>query len=257
MKKFLNSRIVRTALVLIVAALLISWGVNKYLDLKADLRIAEQNKAALADSLRVTKNKVGDLEYSKQILVAKNAQDLKNLNENLAKTVREFNGKIHEISNLVGEIKSDTTTVTNTTINNYPDGVKGLSWALDTIYDAENSRKLAGESRFKYDSITNSFTALDTKITEDRIRFSLTQGLRTTDDGKIEMFASSKYPGFSATDLNSAILDPKSHPVLKEFTRKKKLGFGVYTGFGATMNLSNSTVTAGPQVGIGLTFDLW
>ena len=257
MKKFLNSRIVTTILVLVVLFFLVSWGVNKYLEVKTDLRIAEQNKAALGDSLRVAKNKVGDLEFSKQILVAKNAKDLKDLNESLANSIKEFNGKIHEISNLVADIKSDTTTINNTKVINYTKGVRGLSWSLDTIYDANNSRSLAGESRFSYDSITNTFTALDTKITRDNIKFSLTQGLRTTDDGKIEMFASSKYPGFNASELNTAIIDPKTHPALKEFTTRKRLGLGIYTGFGSTVNLSDYSVSFGPQIGFGITYKLW
>ena len=109
MKKLLNSKIFRTILIIVVALALISWGVNKYLDMKADIAIAKQNEAALADSLRVTKNKVGDLTFSKQILVAKNAQDLKELNQNLFDAVKNFDGKIHQMSQLIGQIENEPT----------------------------------------------------------------------------------------------------------------------------------------------------
>jgi hypothetical protein len=257
MKKFLDSRIVTTVLVLVVLFFLVSWGVNKYLDLKADYRISQQNESALKDSLRVTENKVGDLVFSKQTLVAKNESDLKDLNANMAEIVKNFSGKIHELSNLVAEIDRDTVVIDNTKLIEFPNGDSGIAWESSETYDAENSRDIAGVSKFNFDSITNLITPLETIITRDKIRFNVTQGLRTTDDDKVEMFASSNYPNFAATDLNSAIIDPKTHPALKKFTKQKRFGLGVYTGFGGTINLSKSLVTFGPQVGLGITYRLW
>jgi hypothetical protein len=255
--KILNSKLFRTILILIVILTLVGFGVNKYLDMKADLAISEQNKAALADSLRVSQNKLGDLVFSKQILVAKNTQDLKDLNEELLDVVKNFDGKIHQMSRLIAQIDNEPVVITDTKFKEYPDGTKAINWELNEVYDEENSRKLAGESKFKFDTITRQFTPLETIINEDKIRFNLDQGLRTTTDGKIEMFASSKYPGFSALDLNSVILDPKTHPVLKKFTRKKKVAFGIYVGAGVNTNITDFTMTLGPQVGVGLMYILW
>lgn len=257
MEKFFNSKIVSTILIVVVLFFLVSWGINKYLDLKADLRIAKQNESALKDSIRVTTNKIGDLEYSKQILVAKNASDLKELNGELASLAKNFTGKIHELSNLVATIKGDTIIVDNTSLVNLPGNTNGFKWSYSETFDSENSRMLAGVTRFKYDSITNFIQPLETTITTDDIKFNITQGLRTTKDGKVEMFASSRYPNFGASELNSVIISPSTHPALKQFTREKRFKLGVYAGYGATINLSTSSVTAGPQIGAGATYSLW
>lgn len=256
MEKRLNSKII-TIIFIVIVIFLVSWGINKYLNLKTDLRVAQQNESALKDSIRVTKNKVGDLEYSKQILVAKNANDLKRLNGELADLAKDFTGKIHELSNVVAKIKNNTIITNNTTMVNLPDNTSGFKWEYSKIFDSENSRNLAGITKFKYDSINNFITPLETVITTDEINFNLTQGLRTTKDGKIEMFASSRYPNFSAIDINSVIIDPSTHPVLKKFTKQRKLHLSVYGGYGATADFKNNTVILGPQIGGGISYTLW
>lgn len=255
--KILNSRILLSIIILIGLFLLIRWGVSKYQDLKVDLRISSQNESALKDSLRVTKNKIGNLEYSKQILVAKNASDLKALNEDLAKINKNFAGKIHELTKILAKIDNKTTVINNTTLIDLPDNVQGFKWSFDKQYDNENSRSLAGITKFKYNKDANIFTPLETLITKDEINFNIIQGLRTRSDGKVEMFASSDYPNFSVSELNSVIIDPSTHPALKQFSKKKKFGISLYSGLGATLNLSNSNIIFGPQIGLGISYNLW
>ena len=257
MEKFFNSKIVSTILIVVVLFLIVSWGINKYLGLKADFRIAQQNQSALKDSLRVTENKVGELEFSKQILVAKNASDLKELNGELASLAKNFTGKIHELSNLVATIKGDTIIVDNTSLVTLPDNTSGFKWDYSETFDSENSRSLGGITKFKYDSTTNFIQPLETIITTDNIKFNVTQGLRTTKDGKVEMFASSRYPNFGASELNSVIIDPATHPALKKFTAKKRFHLSVYGGYGATADLKNNEVILGPQVGGGVSYTIW
>tara|TARA_R110000796_G_scaffold252137_1_gene385320 strand:- start:17500 stop:18273 length:774 start_codon:yes stop_codon:yes gene_type:complete len=257
MEKFFNSKIVSTILIVVVLFLLVSWGINKYLGLKADLRISEQNATALKDSVRVSKNKIGVLEFSKQTLVAKNASDLKGLNSELASLAKNFTGKIHELSNLVADIKGDTIVVANTSLVNLPNNTSGFKWDYNEVFDNENSRTLAGITKFKFDSINNFIEPLETIITTDNIKFNITQGLRTTEDGKVEMFASSRYPNFDATELNSVMISPSTHPALKKFTAKKRFHLSVYGGYGATADLKNNAVVLGPQVGGGVSYTIW
>lgn len=253
-----STKLFRSILIVgIVTITILGVTIMKYFSIRNDLAIANQNRAALADTLRVSKNKVGTLEYSKQILVAKHKSDVKDLNKNLSDVVKDYEGKIHELSVLNAEIKSDTIVITNTEFINYPNSIKSLKWSVNNKYDENNSRSIAGESKFKFDSINDKFRPLETVITKDVIRFNIIQGLRTAKDGKIEMFASSDYPGFSATELNSVIIDPTSHPVLKKFTKPKKFNLSVYGGYGATADLKNNALVIGPQVGGGLTYTIW
>ena len=135
--------------------------------------------------------------------------------------------------------------------------IKAFSWDYEKRYDDDNFRAIAGKTTFEFDSINSTFKPLYTSITKDIIRFELTQGLRTTKDGKVEMFATSNYPNFEVKELNSVLIDPDNHPVLKKFTKEKRFSLGLYTGYGGTLNLSNSTVIMGPQFGVGVNWRIW
>tara|TARA_R110000851_G_scaffold237164_2_gene390006 strand:- start:1153 stop:1926 length:774 start_codon:yes stop_codon:yes gene_type:complete len=252
-KDIVNHR--ATTLIVIALFLLLVGKIvyNQFSNLKTDLRISNQNVKSLSDTIRVTKNKVGDLEYSKQILVATRA-NLKDLNQELADELKKEKGKVFELTKYVVNVKQNTDTVQiQNNLIQYPNGVNALSWTYEKNYDKDNYRSIAGTSKFSIDSL-GVIKPLETSIFKDEINFSVVQGLRKI-DGKIEMFARSDYPGFKISELNSAIIDPKTHPVLKEFTTKKRFGFGLYGGYGATV--INSTVNVGPQVGLGLTYDIF
>lgn len=253
-KELLNSRVVVVILVFLLIFGLAIWGVSKYQSLETDLEIASQNQSALRDSLRVSKNKVGDLEFSKQVLVAKNKSDVKKLNDRLDDVRKKFTGKVSELTETLASVKGDTVFIDKTEVVDLPNNTKVFSWEYSKVYDERNSRHLSGETRFKLDTIKNELKALGTRITRDDINFNVIQGLRTTEDGKVEMFAASDYPNFEVEELNSVIIEPSKHPVLEKFTNKRKVKFGFYSGFGATVNLTNSSITFGPQVGLGIIF---
>lgn len=255
--KVINSRIFITITVLAILVFGIIFAYNKYMDLKTDLTISNQNQSALLDSLRVTKNKVGEITAAKQVMVVEHQKDLENLNKELLREVKKFNGKVHELSKLVAEIDHGTTVIDSTKLITLPNGDNGIDFKYSKVYSSENSRFIEGTTFFRFDSISNKITPLPTVITRDEINFNLTQGLRTTDDGKVEMFAKSTYPDFTVKELNSVIIDPKSHPSLKNFTKEKKFRFGAYTGYGATANISTGKVTTGLQLGVGLTYIIW
>jgi len=239
----------RNILVIILILLLcgVGYGFNRLSSLKTQLAISNQNNKALADSVRVSNNKAGDLEYSKNILISEK-NDLKDLNAGLAKELEKEKGKVRELTKIVGSISTDTVKITNTLIV-YADGSNGLEWKHDTIYDSENSRHLAGISKFRVDS-SGVITPLETEITKDIINFNIVTGLREK-DGNIEVFARSDYPNFEVEELSSAIIDPKKHPVLKKFTKPKKINIGPYIGVGLS-----SGFKAELQLGIGVQYSL-
>ena len=255
--KILDSRLITTIIILLILFFGAKFAFDKYSALKTEVIIAQQNSNALADSLRISTNKVGDLEFSKQILIADNNNDLAELNQELDDANKKYDGKVHELSILKGQIKTDTVFVDNIVLVEYPDGTKGVKWSVVDVYDEDNSRYLEGVTKFSYNLTTNTFEALPSLITRDEINFELTQGLRTTSDGKVEMFASSTYPNFSVSELNSVIIHPKTHPSLKKFTKKKKFHLGVYGGYGVTGSITTGQVMVGPQIGVGVTYTIW
>jgi hypothetical protein len=258
-KRVMNYQInFSTILIILIIAVGAKFGWDHYMNLKTELAITKQNNEALIDSVRTTTNKLDEAVYSKQVFVAKTQKDLKALNGDLAKTVRNFNGVVHEISQLEAKIDGLVGVIDDGgQVVDLPSGEKGITWSFNEKFDDDNYRELAGITRFNFNPNTDTFTPTTTEITRDLLNFKLTQGLRTTKDGKVEMFASSNYPGFTAQSLNSVIIDPKKHPALTKFTTEKKWSFGVYGGYGVTANLSTGLVNFGPQVGFGAMYKVF
>lgn len=258
--KILSAKKQRNILIVILL-ILITGGVlfwNHYSNIRVELAISNQNNKALTDSVRVTKNKNGDLIYSKNILVTEKT-GLKRLNEDLYNELDKQKGRIRELKRIVSNIQSDTIYIPTEVIKyvNLENGIEsyGLSWKYDTTYSKNNSRELAGVSKFNLDS-NGVITPLQTLITKDILNFSLTTGLREK-DGNIEIFATSEYPNFKITELDGAIIDPKKHPVIKQFNRKKRFGIGPYVGLGLGVNtIPETNIGLGFQVGVGLHYDI-
>lgn len=260
----LKSNKVRNVVIIIILLLLVFLGISirKNYNLKTDLNISEQNKKALSDSVRVSKNKVGDLEFSKNILISTNG-DLSKLNTDLAAELKKENGKVSELTKTIAVIKNNPadTIFLNTEVIKYADNSKGLSWEYDTIYNKNNFRKLKGISKFKLDftSLTYNVIPLGTQITDFEIGFDFIQGLRETKNGDVEMFVRSNHPGFNVNDLDAVIINPKTHPILNKFTTKtkqKRFGLGVIAGYGVYIDNFNNKAGLGAQVGLGFTYSL-
>lgn len=224
--------------------------VNRSRNLNNKLQISKQNNKALSDTVRVEKNKYGDLVASKNILVSK-SKKINELNSKLGKELKKTKGKVRQLNTLVGKLGKpihDTLTIVNEVIK-HSNSKYGLSWKYDTAYDESNRRHIAGISEFKVID-DDSIIPLTTTITEDVVEFNLTTGLREK-NGNVEIFATSKYPGFEVLELDGAIIDPKKHPVLKKFTKKKKWSVGPYIGIGFGSDLNSSM-----QVGVGVSYSL-
>lgn len=247
--KTLNIKIQRNVLLIVIVMLLCIgyFGWTKIGDLDRNIAISEQNIKALNDSVRVSKTKNGKLEYSINTLIS-DKSDLGKLSENLANQLKNEKGKVHELNQIVANIKPNDTIVITNTIIKYPNGDCGLAWKYDTTYDKNNFRRIEGESQFRLDKM--GVIPMNTYITKDEVNFNLITGLREK-DGNVEIFANSNYPNLVITNLEGAIIDPKTHPLLKKFTKQKRWGVGPYVGVGV-----NSNLTFNMQVGVGITMSL-
>jgi hypothetical protein len=255
--KFRNILIGVIILLLIIVGVLYKLNSNK----NVDLEIYKQNQSALNDSVRVSKNKVGDLEFSKNILIA-DKNTLEKLNKELYDEFKKEKGKVSELSSLIASIKSkpnDTIKIPSDLIT-YPNGDRGLAWKYDTIFNNKNYRKVEGVSKFKinFSNLTYEIIPLSTEITKFDLGFNIIQGLRENKNGEVEMFVRSDHPGFEVNDLNSMVISPDKNPILKKFSKsskQKRFGFGFYGGYG--LNINNSTVLLAPQFGVGFNYSLF
>lgn len=264
MSSIITNNKFRNILISIIILLLIFLGlsVRKNNGLKTDLNIAEQNQKALSDSVRISKNKAGEIEFSKNILISKN-NDLSKLNSDLASELKKEKGKVSELSKTIAIIKDKPNTVIElpTDLVKYEDGVKGLKWEYDTIFDSKNYRKLKGESQFKinFTPTTYEVVPLTTKLTDYEVGFDFIQGLRETSNGNVEMFVRSNHPGFEAKDLDAVIINPETHPALTKFTKtkQKRFGVGVNVGYGIYVDNFTNRAGFGAQLGVGLTYSIF
>jgi len=67
--------------------------------------MAEQNIKSLNDSLRLSKNRVGDLEGSKQVLIT-NKKDLESLNASLNSELEKEKGHVFNLTKIMGKLSN-------------------------------------------------------------------------------------------------------------------------------------------------------
>ena len=224
---------------------------NRISNLKNNLTISEQNIKSLSDSVRVSKNKVGDLESSINILVT-TKKELLNLSVNLGEELKKEKGKVSQLNEYIASFKPETLLIPNeVVVYEVVDGDKlfGLAFKYDTIFDKNNYLKLEVESKFKIDTNFNVIP-LNSIVKNNEVGFSLITGLREL-DGNIEIFARSNHPYLKISSMEGAIIDPKNHPILKKFTTPKKFHVGPYIGVGLGGDLR-----LGIQLGIGITYSM-
>ena len=212
--------------------------------LKTKMAIEEQNNAALTDSVRIVKNKAGDLESVRLILVAEK-EELGNLNASLAAELKKERGKVRTISQINTIVKRDTILVPSS-VESLQDNEYSLFWK----HSEENtggSRYLEGNSTFKVTDSTVDSVAITT-ITRDEISLKIITGLRERKDKKLEIFARTDYPDASF-DLEGAVIDPKD-PIF--FTNKKRFSVGPVISAGL-----NHDLKPGFHLGIGLQYSLF
>lgn len=241
----------RNILIIIIILLLLGGGIalSRIGTLSTNLAISNQNNAALGDSLKVTKNKVGDLEYSKGVLVSEK-KDLKDYSETLNKELKKTKGKVSELNVIIASISTiDTLSIVNEVLV-YADSSYGLKWTSNQVFDENNSRHLEGVSKFHL--VKDSVIPLETEVTRDEFNFNLVTGLKEDENGVVSIFARSDYPGFKIGKIEGAIIDPKTHPVMKKFTKQKKWGVGPHIGFGWSNSINPSI-----QVGVSVQYSIF
>ena len=217
--------------------------------LKSDLANAKNNQAALVDSVRVSKNRAGELQYQIRSFIS-TAEELKTLNAELFNEVQKQKGQVAQLTKIIGRL----TTVHvdpipgNTTASGQPcDSLGGsfvTKWESYKQYDSINSRMLKGETtvKLKDKKVVNS----ETNILIDDISFDLVTGLTQVND-HFEIFVKSNYPGFKPTSIKGTFI-PTDKLCPKDPPKKWSFGAGPQIGVGVT----GPGVSLGYYFGVGL-----
>ena len=200
--------------------------------------IQRDNITALTDSITITKNKVGELEYNKNILIA-DYKLLKDINSSLVNDIdnlSKYNKKhLLEINKLQIEIDFLKDSL-NTELISVEDGV--YVYSMETINEfRELSTKIYVESEIAPTSVYG-------EVISDKMFADITISKIEVDDG-IQLTVSSSNPYLNIMDIQGSVIKvPKSVIVPKRF------GIGLQLGAGVGLNGFT------PYFGVGISYNL-
>ena len=210
-------------------------------ELRRQAEISNQNISALTDSIKIVKNKNGDLSASIDGYIS-NQKDLLNLNNSLSIAVNKEKGKVLSLNKTILTLKQD-----KEMLEKYSDSLKNIigtpidvgggnfniPWTLNYTYDSINSDKFEGITKIKL-TPTNIFH-LNTKMISRVSTIGLTFGQKIEDD-KLRIFVNSNYPGLTPTSLEGVLIDPNTNPYMKKLMKKKMFLPNVWSvGAGGTI----------------------
>lgn len=222
-------------------------------NLKTDMAMKDNNMRALQDTIKKTKNDLGQVQYEKSVLISSEV-GLKELNSELAAEVKAQSGKIAYLSKIVSSIQTDHNGSTNIdtglignngnpcdSIANYT-----LPWNSDKTFDKNNFRKLNGITSFTMNKgiITNA----SNEVKHDEISFDIITGLEKKDD-HYEIFIRSNYPGFKPSKIDGAFIPQKD---LFPPQKKQRWSIGPTFSGGIGTAFTPSGVQPALYIGIGL-----
>lgn len=206
--------------------------------LRRRLSEANQNLAALTDTIHAFELKNGELVQWNQALVVDNStlkDELEEENISKKEIERELNSKIQRLTKIVSQFRADTIVVTDT-VEILRDG-----FAVAPFEYSDSFLDLSGKTLFQLDDLTS-----ETTIDLLSVRVPLTIGL--TSDNKVFV---------NSTNPNARIELLESFSAESAECRQRRLGIGVYCGFGTTYGLVSKQIDFGPQAGVGVYWRLF
>jgi hypothetical protein len=207
------------ASIILLLVLLNHWNYKRYKEAKQRIERAENAQ----DTIRVAKAKNGELEYSKRIYVVSTKRKLKELSDSLAKQLDLSKGNVIAIENIGFKIKHDTVSVPTTVYVNKEDSIIKIRSRIDTTYSKGNFRTISFESEYKAKE-GKAFSLL----TEDKIGFTATVGLKINEKKQYEIFVRPHYPNMTVGLLEGAIIEDN---LIKKETKIPLVTIGGHLGW--------------------------
>jgi len=239
-----TSRTTINVLIVIGLAILLFHQCEKRKEAELDLALSKSNLTALNDTIEITKNALGQIQYEKSVLVS-SKDGLKDLNADLYNELNAQKGKVAQLTKIVGGIntKHSNPYTGNTSVTGNPFDSIGsyiTEWKTYEKYDSINYRKLEGKTTVNL--LNKNVSSSETAISLDEIGFDIITGLEKRDD-HYEIFVRSNYPGFKPKKIDGAVI-----PVNDLIPNQPKKKWSV----GAGPNISIGTGKNGPGVYIGI-----
>lgn len=214
--------------------------------------ISGQNLAALNDTIKVYKNRIGEMSYVKPIAMM-SIDELEKYYPELYAALKAEWGEVKVIWK-TRIIYRDTGSVKNSVLN-----LEGNKYALDFDYTSldRNLRIKARNTFFAtpilIDEEKNIYD-IETKpgittIQDFSLKLGFTTGVKKDNDGIYRIFVTPDSDKIVVTDLKGADISELFVP--PPAPKKKRWGIGPYIGVGLSTDMKLS-----PQVGLGVTYSI-
>jgi hypothetical protein len=246
-----NRLLLAGASVILLLFLLNRWNYTRLKQAEEKVARMELNLQAAQDTIRITKAKNGELEYNRKIYVVEKEKELKALSASLAKQVALTKGDVSIIQSVGFQVKHDTVEIPTTVY--VEDSVVKIRSGIDTTYSPGNFRALAFESTYNAkEGKASSF------LTEDKIGFTATVGLKRNDKKQYEIFVRPHYPDMKVGMLEGAIIEENLFKETKTKIPLVTLGGNIgWTPFTYDLNTQKADINLNRiGVNIGLNFNL-
>jgi len=269
---FINSKffgyVVAIVLVIVMATMC-----QTNIELREALDRSEQNTSALTDTLKKERLKTGELQFTIDGFIA-SEKELKRLNKDLYDELQKQKGKVISLNKIVILLQQNTTDLRKYIAHlkdlleepiKLNDSTYLVPWTLNYIYDKDttNYDLFKGQTKVRLTWAKNRFSMtpdepvtrsnfelgdvdvkhLGTEMTSRTTQIELVWGQKW-ENGRLRVFANSKYPGFSITNMQGVLLDVPKRP--HWFT-----GFSVNLGIMPTYDFIHQkpTIVVGPSFG--------
>jgi len=254
---FINSKFFPYVIVIILI-LLLAKQCQSNRDLKIDNKIKDQNIAAADTTIKIYKNKNGQLTAEKSIWIL-SEKELKKQNKSLYDQVNSQKGRIISLNNTILKLVQDTTLLLDSI--RYLHEVIGkseqistdewkLPWLLTYNWDNTNYDIFKGYTIAKIDTVKNSIENITTKMIYRESQIDLTFGEKVV-NGKYAVYITTKYPGLSPKSMNGVLIDPNNSPI-KDLIKKEHWFQGFSIGIGITPTwdfiYQRPTIVIGPTL---------
>lgn len=221
---------------------------SSYLNVKDNLYNTTLNYEASIDSLRITKNKLGDLVYSKKIYI-KSIDELKKENNSLYKEIDKL--KYSEKKNLIEISKLSVS------LNHLKDSI---NQTYDSSYKELNQYKYNFELSDKYRTL-EGYTIVHSQCIPDSSFFYLEKDSIYVDfvitkkeiNSGIELGVSTDNPYVKVNDIQGSIVNIDK---FEKYQKQKKWGLGVGIGISSGYDLLNKSIFIGPSIQFSINYNL-
>lgn len=232
-------------------------------NLNKNIKKIEQNILAADSTIYQYKDENGKLTQEKSIWIL-SEKELKKQNKDLYNLVKNQQGDIISLNTTLLHLSQDTK-ILHDSIHYLHSVVLdaeqinktewNIPWILEYMWDEKNYDKFKGHTLIKVDTLKFGIKHINTLLDSRNSQIDLVFGEKVN-DGKYNVFVTSKYPGLSAQSMQGVMIDPNTNKDIKKLIKKKhwfngiSIGIGISGGYDFINNQPSMLI--GPSIGINI-----